>query len=116
MNNRQTVSVLGAPIDAVSWSDALATISAWSTNRESRVVCICNVHLVVTASQDEAFGRVVHEADMATPDGAPMAWMLRRLGHVRQQRINGPDLMWRYCENTLFVLGAAKQLLLASGS
>ena len=35
---------------------------------------------------------------MATPDGAPVAWMLRRLGHAGQQRINGPDLMWRYCE------------------
>ena len=87
MKNRQTVSVLGAPIDAVSWSDALATISAWATDRESRVVCICNVHSVVTAAQDAAFGRVVQEADMATPDGAPVAWMLRRLGHVAQQRI-----------------------------
>ena len=98
MNHRQTLSVLGAPIDAVSWSDALSTISAWATNSESRVVCICNVHSVVTASQDAAFGRVVQEADMATPDGAPVAWMLRRLGHAGQQRINGPDLMWRYCE------------------
>ena len=35
---------------------------------------------------------------MATPDGAPVAWMLRRLGQADQERINGPDLMWRYCE------------------
>ena len=41
---------------------------------------------------------MVNEADMATPDGAPVAWLLRRLGYARQQRINGPDLMWRYCE------------------
>jgi len=62
------------------------------------MVCICNVHSVVTASRDAAFGRVVNEADMSTPDGAPVAWVLRRLGHIGQQRINGPDLMWRYCE------------------
>lgn len=98
MNHRKTVAVLGAPIDAIPWSEALATITAWASNRESRVVCICNVHSVVTASQDKAFGRVVQEADMATPDGAPIAWMLRRSGHAGQQRINGPDLMWRYCE------------------
>ena len=98
MNHRKTLSVLGTPIDAISWPDALATIAVWATNRESRVVCICNVHSVVTASQDRAFGHVVNAADMATPDGAPVAWMLRRLGHVGQQRINGPDLMWRYCE------------------
>ena len=41
--------------------------------------------------------RVVNEADMATPDGMPVAWMLRRLGFPGQERINGPDLMWRYC-------------------
>ena len=92
------VFVLGVPIDAISWVNALAKIFQWALNKESRVVCICNVHSVVTASQDEAFGRVVHKADMVTPDGAPVAWMLRRLGHGGQQRINGPDLMWRYCE------------------
>jgi N-acetylglucosaminyldiphosphoundecaprenol N-acetyl-beta-D-mannosaminyltransferase len=53
---------------------------------------------VVTASQDVEFGRVVREADMATPDGAPVAWMMRKLGYAGQQRINGPDLMWKYCE------------------
>jgi N-acetylglucosaminyldiphosphoundecaprenol N-acetyl-beta-D-mannosaminyltransferase len=34
---------------------------------------------------------------MVTPDGAPVAWMVRRLGYSDQQRINGPDLMWKYC-------------------
>ena len=33
---------------------------------------------------------------MATPDGAPIAWVLRHKGAKNQQRINGPDLMWRY--------------------
>ena len=98
MINRKTLSVLGSNIDEISWPDAISFISIWASNVESRVVCICNVHSVVTASQDKAFNRVVQEADMATPDGAPVAWMLRRLGHTKQQRINGPDLMWRYCE------------------
>ena len=95
---RKSAPVLGVGIDAISWEDALSRIAAWSGAYESRYVCICNVHSVVTASRDVEFGRVVNQADMATPDGAPVAWMLRRLGHAGQQRINGPDLMWRYCE------------------
>jgi N-acetylglucosaminyldiphosphoundecaprenol N-acetyl-beta-D-mannosaminyltransferase len=77
------------------------------------------VHSVVTATQDIQFGRVVSEADMATPDGAPVAWMLRRLGHVNQQRINGPDLMWRYCEQaqyrdeSIFLYGGTEETLAA---
>ena len=61
-----------------------------------------NVHSVVTASQDSAFKEVITNADMATPDGAPVAKLMRILGNAGQQRINGPDLMWRYCEQAQY--------------
>jgi N-acetylglucosaminyldiphosphoundecaprenol N-acetyl-beta-D-mannosaminyltransferase len=98
LNVRCTTAVIGSPIDTLDWALAIARIQNWAGKRESRYVCICNVHSVVTATQDEEFSRVVREADMATPDGAPVAWMLRRAGYSTQQRINGPDLMWKYCE------------------
>lgn len=94
---RVTGQVLGAPIDVVDWDQALGRILEWGSRRESRYVCICNVHSVVTAGQDADFGRAVAQADMATADGAPVAWLLRKLGFAGQQRINGPDLMWRCC-------------------
>jgi N-acetylglucosaminyldiphosphoundecaprenol N-acetyl-beta-D-mannosaminyltransferase len=94
---RALSSVIGAPIDSLSWSQALARLSGWAMARQSRYVCICNVHSVVTARQDMTFARVIREADMATPDGAPVAWLMRRLGVASQERINGPDLMWHYC-------------------
>lgn len=97
-DKRVRAPVLGASIDVVGWDNALSRISTWAAARESRYVCICNVHSVVTAGQDAAFGRIVEAADMATPDGAPVAKMLRILGFPDQQRINGPDLMWKYCE------------------
>lgn len=97
-DRRVTVPVLGVPIDVVGWDAALSRISTWAAARESRYVCICNSHSVVTAGQDAAFGRIIEAADMATPDGAPVARMLRILGSPAQQRINGPDLMWKYCE------------------
>lgn len=90
-------SVIGVFVDALSWSQTLAKISSWTAARESRYVCVSNVHSVVTANTDAEFGRVVAQADMVTPDGMPVAWMLRRFGFTGQQRINGPDLMWRYC-------------------
>jgi N-acetylglucosaminyldiphosphoundecaprenol N-acetyl-beta-D-mannosaminyltransferase len=89
--------VLDAPIDVLSWRQALDTIAGWATRRESRVVCICNAHSVVTATNDPAFRQVVESADMATADGMSVVWMLRRLGFGTQPRIDGPELMWRYC-------------------
>ena len=94
---RRTVEVLGTPIDAVDWDTALGRIDAWARTRESRYVCICNAHSLVTAAGQAGFARVLQGADMTTPDGAPVAWMLRRLGVAGQQRINGPDLMLHYC-------------------
>ncbi|WP_428425515.1 WecB/TagA/CpsF family glycosyltransferase [Methylibium sp.] len=114
---RHRVRVLGIPIDAVSWASANTTIARWAAQRESRYVCICNVHSVVTAARETAFGAVVEHSDLATPDGAPVAWMLRRLGCVGQARINGPDLMSTYCGQaaargeSLFLYGGTEATL-----
>jgi N-acetylglucosaminyldiphosphoundecaprenol N-acetyl-beta-D-mannosaminyltransferase len=115
--DRRTLNVLGAPIDLMSWEAVLSGISAWAARHDSRYVCICNAHSVVTAGQDADFGRVIAEADLATPDGAPVAWMLRQLGFSSQERINGPDLMWKYCaraatrEESIFLYGSSEQTL-----
>ncbi len=93
---RKFQSVLGAPINILSWDDAIGQIVAWGEARESHYVCICNVHSVVTTTLDPEFRMVINTADMSTPDGAPIAWALRRFGFRSQERINGPDLMWRY--------------------
>ena len=114
---RKTVPVLRALIDTVSWDTALTRIHGWAANRESRYVCICNAHSVVTAGQDAAFGTAVAQADMATPDGAPVAWVMRKLGFTSQQRINGPDLMWKYCaqaaqrNESIYLYGGAPETL-----
>jgi N-acetylglucosaminyldiphosphoundecaprenol N-acetyl-beta-D-mannosaminyltransferase len=94
---REGAKVLDSFIHALSWEETLKRITVWARARESRYVCICNVHSVVTATLDKEFKQVLRHADMATPDGMPIAWMLRKLGFAGQQRINGPDLMWKYC-------------------
>lgn len=93
---RKGQAILEAFVDALSWDDAISRITQWAARRESRYVCICNVHSAVTTTTDVEFKIAVNNADMATPDGAPIAWALRRLGHPSQERINGPDLMMKY--------------------
>ena len=103
IRDRTRGNVLGVQIDALSWEKALDCLLAWARSRASRYVCICNVHVVVTASRDSSYRQVIDSADMATPDGAPVAWMLRRLGFSGQTRINGPDLMLALCERCAVV-------------
>jgi N-acetylglucosaminyldiphosphoundecaprenol N-acetyl-beta-D-mannosaminyltransferase len=109
--------ILDCFIDVTSWQEAVDTLLQWARGRESRYVCICNVHAVVTAKQDPEFRRVVNEADMATPDGMPLVWVLRKMGFQRQERINGPDLMWRLCGQaaekglSIFLYGSTPETL-----
>ena len=95
---RIAVTVLSTPIDVLTWDTVISRIQQWATQRESRYVCVCNVHSVVTARGDILFKKILSASDIATADGAPVAWMLRRRGYPLQRRINGPDLMWLYCE------------------
>lgn len=96
-NTDKKIFILGSGITVLTWERALERLYSWSSRGESRYVCICNVHSVVTARRDDAFQKVINNADMATPDGMPLAWVLRKSGCPQQQRINGPDLMWKYC-------------------
>ncbi|MDP1863764.1 MAG: WecB/TagA/CpsF family glycosyltransferase [Thiobacillus sp.] len=98
LDRRITGSVLGAQIDALTWDAAMARLLGWAHGRDSRYVTICNVHVVVSASRDAAYRDIINGSDMATPDGAPVAWMLRRQGFANQPRISGPDVMWALCE------------------
>ena len=91
---RQTQHVLGVPIDAVSFASAQNQVLAWGHAHDSRYVVLANVHVVVTASRQSDLGAALVAADMVTPDGAPVAWMLGKLGHARQVRVSGPDLTW----------------------
>ena len=118
-NERIALTVLGAQIDVLTEEVAVQRIINWANNHESRYVCICNAHSVVTTQQDPMFASAVAGADMATPDGAPVAWMLKHLGAAKQTRVSGPDLMLNYCEQasqsgqSLYLYGSSPATLVA---
>lgn len=115
--DRTGAGVLAVRIDAADWWQCLDRIAEWAAGRESRYVCMCNVHSIVTAQREPAFRAVINAADLALPDGAPIAWCLRRRGFPGQRRISGPDLMWRCCaraeqENlSVFLYGCGTETL-----
>jgi N-acetylglucosaminyldiphosphoundecaprenol N-acetyl-beta-D-mannosaminyltransferase len=87
--------VLGTPI----FVGEVASGASWLVDRAlaggGGYVCLCNVHLFVVARQDNEVGRALAGAALAFPDGWPIAWLQRRLGHASATRVAGPDLMAR---------------------
>lgn len=55
------------------------------------------VNLVMSAHDDPRTRAAVLEATLAVPDGVPLVWALRLLGHARATRVYGPELMARFC-------------------
>ena len=66
----------------------------------------------------QALRRAVLDATLVVPDGQPLVWALRALGHRTATRVYGPDLMERYCEHaaqtgtTAFLYGGRNEAAL----
>lgn len=93
VETRCQAPVLGVPVDCLDWPTAIMRICTWAARRESRYVSICDAHSIVRATRDPDHAKHLGGADMVTPDGWPVAWMLRQTASPTQPRVNGPDLM-----------------------
>jgi len=85
-------------VDATSYADATARILQWARAGESRYVCVCNVHMVMEAYDARDFQKVVNQADLVTPDGMPLVWVLRVMGFRHTPRVDGATLTYNICE------------------
>lgn len=90
--------ILGVRIDACSETSAVDAMTGWAGRGESRVVAVANVHSVMVAREDPSFAAALEQADLASPDGMPLVWGLRRLGVPAASRVYGPDLMRALCQ------------------
>lgn len=84
--------ILGVRVDPTSYEAATSRVIAWAQKNESRYVCAANVHMLMEAHDAPDFKDVLNAADLVTPDGMPLVWLLRRQGYPHQTRVYGPDL------------------------
>ncbi len=84
--------VVDLPISMTSYSEVLEMIENRSDDA-SLVIACCNVHSVMSARRDPALAEALNASQIATPDGVPLVWTLRRTAHSDQERVYGPDLM-----------------------
>ena len=85
--------VLGVRIDAIELRDAVETIDDWIRTRRRDYVVLTGAHGIVEMQRDEQLRRINNAAGLVTPDGMPVVWIGRRLGHRRIEKVYAPDLM-----------------------
>jgi len=89
--------ILGVPLavsdyeQVMDWMDAVVACGARG------YLTAAAVNLVMSAREEPATMAAVLGATLAVPDGMPLVWALRALGHARATRVYGPDLMLGFC-------------------
>jgi N-acetylglucosaminyldiphosphoundecaprenol N-acetyl-beta-D-mannosaminyltransferase len=89
--------VLGVPLALTSYEGTLDWIDAAVRDGRRSYVCVAAVHTVVACADDDALRAAVLAADFTVPDGQPLVWALKLLGHPLDDRVYGPELMDRAC-------------------
>jgi N-acetylglucosaminyldiphosphoundecaprenol N-acetyl-beta-D-mannosaminyltransferase len=87
------INILNVDIHSTSYQTASAQIIEWAKKTESRYVCAANVHMVMEAYDHPDYREILNHADIVTPDGMPLVWIMRQKGKNSQDRVYGPSLM-----------------------
>jgi len=90
MKKRKIIKTL---ISSGRYETFINNILDLSQNSNSSYVCISNVHMIIEAYLDKEFSKIVNNANIATPDGMPLAKAMKILYDVNQDRVAGMDLM-----------------------
>jgi N-acetylglucosaminyldiphosphoundecaprenol N-acetyl-beta-D-mannosaminyltransferase len=86
-------SVLDVECFAGCLDSAARTVVDRAIEGSGGYACFGNVHVLVTARHNAPLASALSRSWTTFPDGAPVAWLERRLGARNAERVGGPDLM-----------------------
>lgn len=109
--------VINIPLTCVPFDEQMMLILRWAKTRASKAVCLANVHMLMEARRNPWYKKVLHQADLVTPDGKPLVMMLRRLGIMHQNQVAGMDVFENLCDLaekagiSVYFLGSTPEIL-----
>ena len=92
-----SAEVLGVELGLIDYEGTLDWIDAAVAARRRAYICVAAVHTVMACAEDPELRAAVAGGDFTVPDGQPLVWALRALGHKLGDRVYGPELMDRAC-------------------
>lgn len=96
MNPRE-YHILKVKISAIDMEDACLLLEEAVLKRQKKYVCVCPVSTIMECGRNKLALTSVNRADIVTPDGMPVVWLGKLLGHKNTRRVYGPELMGKIC-------------------
>ena len=84
--------IVRTDISIGGYGEFIDEITELSREKKSSYVCFINVHSAIEAKNDNKFAEIINFADIAAPDGMPIAKSIELLYGIKQERIAGMDL------------------------
>jgi len=115
--NLPKVEVTGAPVTALPFKDQISVMIDWARQRSSKVVCVANVHMLMESRWNSGLRSVLDGADLITPDGMPLVWVMKWIGVRSQDRVAGMDIFRAVCQEaateniSVYLLGSTPDVL-----
>ncbi len=81
------------PVDAMTLSDAVRAVELLVQSGSGGAVYTPNVDHVMLVEHDVALRDAYAHVDLSLPDGMPVVWGARLLGHQVPERVSGSDLL-----------------------
>lgn len=89
---RNTVNILGIPVDNVSMDEALNTVKRFLEDDRVHTVYTPNSEIMMAAQRDPHLKKILCEADLLVPDGAGVVLASKINGSPLKERVAGFDL------------------------
>lgn len=93
MKEKKYCPILQTNISVTNMEDTITYLTENLSELRGKYICVSNVHTTVMAYRNEAYRTVQNSADMALPDGKPLAMVSKKRGFPEAERVPGPDLM-----------------------
>jgi N-acetylglucosaminyldiphosphoundecaprenol N-acetyl-beta-D-mannosaminyltransferase len=90
-------NILGVQISAVAMQPTLEWISRQIESRIPHYICCAPAHAIMNCVDDPSLREIYNHSGLTTPDGMPIAWLLRWYGYREVERVYGPDLLLAAC-------------------
>ncbi len=96
MNNR--CPVMSMNVDVINLDTSIIDIIVLISLDRGSYVCLSNVHMCMEVFESASFSNVVNSADLVIPDGKPILWAQRLMGHRKAEQVRGQDIMNVLCQ------------------
>jgi len=113
----QQVQLLASQVNSGSFSEFIEKICSLASQKNSAYVCFANVHMLVEAYDDPSFNKILQNASLVTPDGMPLAKLMKWKHKLDQERVAGMDVVPVLFKEAserglrIFMLGDTEELL-----